>query len=173
MKHLISYIVAIALGTAVCYSQESSEKTESGPHRITVGLGHTHLLKGKDIDGETVWLPVTSWALNYDYLLTSKFRIGIQTDFVIEKFVVEDTDNEALERDRPVAIVPVALFAFAEHFSLVAGGGVEFEAEENLGMSRLGIEYGVEIVAGWDAKWGYYDSWGLEFTFSKNFGRER
>ncbi len=162
--------------------QEKSEKEESskGNHRITTGLGHTHLAKGKNVDGETVWLAVPSWSLNYDYWISSKWAIGLQNDIVIEKFIVEDEGGQDLERENPVAVVPVGIFKPWQHLSFIVGGGIEFEKEENLGLSRLGIEYGCELSKGWeagiaamwDAKWGHYDSWVLEFSFSKIFRRK-
>jgi hypothetical protein len=37
-----------------------------GSHRLTFGLGHTHVSRGK-IDGDTKWLALASWSFNYDY----------------------------------------------------------------------------------------------------------
>lgn len=161
-------------------SQEvKEEESMKGSHRITMGLGHTHLSKGKNTDGKTVWLPLASWSLNYDYQIGARWGIGLQTDLVLEKFIVEENEKE-VEKEKPITIVPVAIFKPGRHFSFIAGGGIELEKEENLGLSRVGIEYGCELPKGWEAgvalvwdnKWGHYNAWVLEFSFSKIFYRK-
>ena len=49
----------------------------------------------------------------------------------------------------------------------MAGSGVELEKEENMWVTRLGI------AAMWDDKWGNYNSWVVEFSFTKIFFRKR
>lgn len=175
----------ITAGQLLSQETESKEKREKeelrGSHRITVGLGHTHLAKGKDVEGKMVWLPQTSWSLNYNYWISNKWGIGLQSDFVMEKFVVESNDDNELERERPIAVIPVAIFKPFEHFSFIAGVGIEFEKSQNLGLFRLGAEYGCELPKGWEAgiglawdnKWGNYNSWVLEFSFSKIFYKKK
>jgi hypothetical protein len=145
-----------------------------GNHRLTVGLGHTHLSQGR-IEGRTEWLPVASYTLNYDYWLTNKWAIGLQNDWILETFVVEHGDGKELERKKPWALVPVAMYKFANRWVAIAGVGAEFSHGHTLTMTRLGLEYGwhlpknweAGVAAVWDGKWGYYNSWGLAFTFSK------
>lgn len=177
MVHMVSFILlAIPLFSQVEAPEENEEQLK-GNHRITVALGHTHLAKGKDDDGDYVWLPVASWSFNYDFWITNRWAVGLQTDMVLEKFVVEDNDGEALERERPWSLVPVALFKPFQHFAFIAGAGIELEEDENFGLTRLGAEYshalgkaweaGIGVV--WDGKWGHYNSWTVEFSFSKSF----
>jgi hypothetical protein len=182
MHQLLLQAILILLITTPLFSQEEKEQepVKTG-HRITIGLGHTYLAKGKNNDNKTVWLGVPSWSLNYDYRLNSKWAIGLQTDLVLEKFIVEDNNGQELEREKPFAVVPVGMFSPFEHFSFIAGAGVEFEKEEDLGLTRLGIEYGLELPKGWEAgiagiwdnKWNNYSSWVLEFSFSKTLLKKR
>ncbi len=52
---------------------------------------------------------------------------------------------------------------------------------EDLNLTRFGVELGWHVrpdweVGGafvWDAKWGYYDSWGLDFAISRFLGSGR
>jgi hypothetical protein len=52
-----------------------------------------------------------------------------------------------------------------------------YVTQKNLPLTRLGLEFETEITKGWgagialmwDEKWGYYDSWIFEFSFSKTF----
>jgi len=119
--------------------------------------------------------------LNYDYWISNKWAIGLQTDLVLEKFIVEESDGQELEREKPFAIVPVGIFKPWKHFSFIAGAGIELEKEENLGLTRIGVEYGCELPKGWEAgialiwddKWSHYNSWALEFSFSKTFFKKK
>jgi hypothetical protein len=145
-----------------------------GSHRVTLGLGHTHLSQG-EIEGSTVWLPIASWTLNYDYWLSDKWAIGLQNDLILETFIVKHDGDQELERKNPWAMVPVAIYKFGNHFSAIGGVGAEFSEGHTLALTRIGFEYGwhlpnhfeAGIAAVWDNKWGYYNSWGLAFTFSK------
>ena len=173
------------MSSLVPFSQENHEHPEhesmKGTHRLTIGLGHTHLAKGKNSEDKTVWLVEPSWSLKYDFWLANKWGLGLQADMVNQRFVVEDKDGQELERDKPLALIPVVLFKPFKHFAFLGGCGVELEHEQNLGLTRLGIEYGKELSKGWEAgvglvwdnKWNHYNSWALEFVFSKNFFRHK
>src|SRR5262245_7760830 len=129
------------------FSQEEKKEEEGmkGTNRLTIGLGHTHLANGINDDGKKVWMAVPSWSFNYDYWISNRWAIGLQTDLVIEKFIVEQEDGQDLEREKPFAVIPVGIFKPCKHFSFIAGGGIEFEKEENLALTRLAIEYGCEL----------------------------
>lgn len=143
-------------------------------HRLTLGLGHTHVSQGIR-DGKTEWITLPSWSLNYDYWISSKWAVGLQTDLIMETFLIETHEGEEIERSRPFTVVPVAMFKPGKHFSFIAGVGGEFAKEQNFTLTRLGIEYGwhlpknweLGVAVVWDNKWNYYNSWGLAFTISK------
>ena len=128
-----------------------------------------------------VWLPVPSWSFNYDYWIGNKWAIGLQSDFVMENFVVETEHGNELEREKPVALIPVGLYKPFKHFSFIIGSGIEFEKHENLWLTRMGLEFGAElpnsweagIALVWDAKWNHYNSWLIEFSFSKIFSKKK
>ena len=83
--------------------QELRHETEmvahdmKGKHRLTLGLGHTHISTGR-VQGKTQWLLAPSWSFNYDYWLTNRWAIGLQTDIIIETFEVEHNHEELVER---------------------------------------------------------------------------
>lgn len=145
-----------------------------GANRLTLGLGHTHVSQGK-VNGDTKWLTLPSWSINYDHWINDKWAIGVQSDLILESFVIESHGNELIERKFPFTVVPVAIYKPGKHFSFLGGVGGEFAKGHNFVTTRLGVEYGlhlpkdweVGIAAVWDNKWDYYNSWGLAFTFSK------
>jgi len=184
MKWFLTIVVVLCSQFIFSQEDRQEEKTEEGlkgTHRITLGLGHTHLAKGKNIDGEKVWMTVPSWSFNYDYWITNKWAIGLQTDLVIDNFVVENEDGDEIEREKPFAVVPVGIFKPFKHFSFFLGTGVELEKTENMWLTRLGAEFGCDLPKGWEAgiaamwdnKWGNYNSWVLEFSFSKKFSKRK
>ncbi len=150
-----------------------------GSHRLTMGLGHTHVSRGK-IDGDTKWLALASWSFNYDYWLSNKFAIGLQSDLILETFIIENNSNEFIERKYPFTLVPVAVYKTGKHFSLLGGVGMEFSEGHNLFLTRIGMEYGFHLPKNWevgaalvwDGKWNYYNSWGLAFTVSKIWSKK-
>jgi hypothetical protein len=181
MKHYIKYIIVILLLTGFkSQAQESipaegkSHEAMKGASRLTLGLGHTHVAEG-EVDGKTKWLPLASWSLNYDYWFSNKWAIGLQSDIILESFVIKNKEEELIERSYPISLVPVAIYKAGEHLSIFAGVGAEFAKEKNITMTRLGLDYGFhlpnnwEIGASvlWDGKWNYYNSWGIAFTVSK------
>jgi hypothetical protein len=145
-----------------------------GSHRFTLGLGHTQISQGI-IDNDRKWLSLASWSLNYDYWVHDKWALGLQSDIIIESFVVEHGNEETLERSYPIAIVPVVMFKPGKHFSFILGAGTETAQGHAIGLTRLGVEYGkhlpkdweIGIALIWDNKWNFYNSWGLAFTVSK------
>ena len=119
---ILLHVCAFAQHTKV----ESEGHTNSaygmkGSHRLTMGLCHTHVSRGK-IDGDTKWLALASWSFNYDYLLSKKFAIGLQSDLILETFIIENSSNEFIERKYPFTLVPVAVYKTGKHFSLLGGG---------------------------------------------------
>lgn len=182
-------LLALVVGSAVPaegqhVEGESQEEGEhhsiAGRHRITLGLGHTHISQGV-IDGSREWFVAPSWALNYDYWLTERWAVGLQNDMIVEQFVVAHGEEELLERERPIAVIPAVLYKPLEWLTLIGGLGVEFAPEENLTLTRIGAEVGWhvardwEIGAGlvWDAKWDFYDSYALDFAISRFLGSGR
>jgi hypothetical protein len=148
--------------------------TMKGAHRLTLGLGHTHISEGI-IDGKTEWVTAGSWSFNYDYWLLDRWAIGLQNDLVLETFFVEDKEKEVIERSYPWSVVPVAIYKPFKRLSFLGGVGIEFAKEKSLTLTRLGVEYGFHLPKNWevgaalvwDNKWNYYNSWGLAFTISK------
>ena len=169
---VIIYSIGYSQNNGFLLNQEHNGNNRA--NRLTIGLGHTHVSEGK-IDGDTKWLALASWSLNYDYWFSDKLAIGLQNDLILESFIIEHGDKELLERSYPIASVPVLLFKPGKRLILIAGVGAEFTKENTLTMTRLGAEYGFHLPNNWevgaaliwDAKWNYYNSWGIALTVSK------
>jgi hypothetical protein len=171
-------LLAISLQAQSTHHETNESHGLKGTNRITVGLGHTHVSEGI-VEGKTQWLPLASWSLNYDYWLSDRWAIGLQNDWILESFKVEEHGGEIIERTNPIAVVPVGMYKFKNGLTTIAGAGIEFSKGHNLGLTRLGFEYGwhlpknfeLGVALVWDNKWNYYNSWGLAVTVSKLWGR--
>lgn len=143
-------------------------------HRLTLGLGHTYLSEGV-VDGKKQWLALPSWSFNYDYWVADHWAVGLQLDFISESFIIEDGEDEEIERSFPISFVPSAIFKPGKHIAFIAGIGAEYTENETLTLTRLGVEYGVEMPKGWefsaiflwDNKWNHYNSWSIALGVSR------
>lgn len=173
----IAFMLVFASTTMAQHTKEHATENAhgmKGASRLTLGLGHTQVSKGK-IDGDTKWLAIASWSFNYDYWISDKWAIGLQNDLLVESFIIEDHEGELIERSYPWAVVPVAMYKPGKHFTFIGGVGAEFSKGHTLMMTRLGMEYGIHLPKNWevgaalvwDGKWKYYNSWGIAFTVSR------
>lgn len=163
-------IVLIAMQT----NAQDTTKGIKSSHRLSFGLGHTSISEGRQ-NGQTQWLPLASWSLNYDYWFNNKWAIGLQNDWILETFVVKQKSGSVIERKNPIAVIPVGMYKLSGHWTAILGAGIEFSHGHNLGLTRFGAEYGVHLLKHtevgvalvWDNKWNYYNSWGVAFTVGK------
>ncbi|MEM1003277.1 MAG: hypothetical protein AAGH46_11580 [Bacteroidota bacterium] len=166
---LITYIFLIPV-LMFAQIESETENEDHIKHRLSLGLGHTHI---PEDNGDKVLY--ASWALDYDYHFNETWGIGLETDIIMESFVIERPNGEELERKYPFSLTPVALFKPIEHWTFIGGIGAEFAPGETLAFTRLGVEYGVEISKKWelgasvlwDARWDYFNSWGLAIMISR------
>ena len=73
---------------------------------------------------------------------------------------------------RRIAKNTTALFA-TRIINQVAGFLLVVYASRRLGVedgTHLSSRWEVGVAATWDAKWNYYDAWGINFTVSRLFG---
>jgi hypothetical protein len=186
----IVVVLAFAILVLELKAQEHTQRNEpqkqhdhhslKGANRLTLGLGHSHISQGI-VDGKTEWLTMPSWSINFDHWVSDKWAVGIQSDIILQTFVIEDKEGVEFERERPLTLVPVTIFKPGKRFSMLGGVGGEFAKGHNFVLTRLGVEYGFHLPGDWevgaamvwDNKWNYYNSWGLAFTFSKIWPRKK
>ncbi|SFU27605.1 hypothetical protein SAMN05216480_101236 [Pustulibacterium marinum] len=165
------------------FSNAQEEKIEhhalKNSLRVSVGIGHSYIKKG--IDGENYGISMATFYADGDYWFSNKFAAGLQTEIILEDFLVEhhseDEHIQKLERSNPIAVVPVMLYTPIKNVMLVGGYGVDFCENETFTMVRTGIEYGVHFSNDWevgtsliyDFKTDAYDAWVFGVGISKFF----
>ncbi len=180
-KNILFCSFFLLISFQIC-AQESKDHSENeskkGMQQFSLFISHSHITDGESPDGGNKWFVVPSWGLDYNYWLSSHVAIGLHGDMMLESFKVKGEEKgSAVERNRPIAIVPVAVFKPKEHSSFIVGFGKEFAPEGDLTLMRLGYEYGLEIGGQWefcagltyDLKFNIYDTWTLGLGVSKSF----
>ena len=178
MKKIYCFLMFAIITSS--FSQESEGKKENFKpyHSISGLLSHT-MIKDGIRDGKTEWIAFPSFAFDYNYVFSPKWRIGLHNDLIFEDFIVENKEGNELERSEPFASVLVGGFKPGKHFTFEAGMGYEFAKEEDLFLTRIGTEYAVELPNEWefivnlvyDMKWNAYDSFAFGVGVSKSFGK--
>ncbi|MCP9200488.1 hypothetical protein MKO06_11245 [Gramella sp. GC03-9] len=160
------------------HNEEELEEHHRHKHVISLGIGHAHINTGVE-NGVKQWLVLPSWMLDYNFWFTERWAIGLHSDMIIETFEVEDehSSGSVIERENPIALVGALSFQPIEWLSLVAGGGVEYEANESFGLVRLGVEPHWEIHEKWeifvnighDIKFDAYNTWNISLGIGRGF----
>lgn len=177
MNRIWLLLVFSLLMTELWAQEAEGASEEFYRHKVMVVLGHTHVAEGFNSKGDKSWIVLPSWGVDYDFRLNDKWSIGLHSDMVIESFEYESEDQIKLDRTRPIALVIVGSRKFGEHFSILAGGGMEVAPEENLTLIRVGADYSWELKNNWelavnlmtDFKLDAYDSWVFGLGVAKLF----
>ena len=175
-KYTLILALLVSLET---WAQESPNQEENfkSHHSVALLLGHTHLRKGAS-GNDTKWLSLPSIGLDYNYHFNPEWSIGLHNDIITENFAVEKTEgNEVIERTKPIASLLTVGYKPGEHFTYQFGLGGEFAKEENFFVTRIGIEYSLELPKefellgnfGYDLKWKGYDSFAIGIGIAKIF----
>lgn len=152
-------------------------------HSLSLVISHAHVREGIDAFGEKTFLVLPSWGADYFYHFSPKWAIGVQADLILENFVVDrhldgSNTSEQIERSRPFAPAIMGMFRPNHHWGFKLGLGQEFAREENLPLTRLGVEYAYPLAkhqweitgnVGYDFKWKAYDTFVLGIGVSRLF----
>ncbi len=157
-----SYQTIIFLGLIIAYPcfsqhqkietdhQEEAEHHSFKPHKLAVIISHTHVPKGVHSADNQSTLIIPSWGLNYEFWFNPKWALGLHNDMEISTYIIDEGKSSELERERPLIVSLVGIYKPTHHLILLAGGGREFEKNENFWIIRMGIEYEFELNNHWD-----------------------
>jgi hypothetical protein len=181
-------LMVTCLFTSTGMAQEHSESETHEPfkktHSMGLAIGHAHVFKGRDAEGNKKVLALPMWGFDYNFQFSPKWMVGLHTDFIIETFEVEKHlegggEGEVIERTKPIAPALMGFFKPNHHWNFGLGLGGEFAKEEDYFLTRAAIEYGAEISKGWevfgalqyDFRWNAYDTWTIGIGISRALGK--
>ena len=181
--HLIRILLlASIMWPMAFYGQEEAPEAEAegGKHDIGITLSHSFISKGSDNNGGRKLISVPSWGLKYNYHISHKWAVGWHNDLLIERFVIERSEEEGgvLVRDFPVASLIMATHKpGSKGWAFAFGAGIELEENESFGVLRAGIEYGLELPKLWEVAFEFnydiileaYDSFNIGVGIHKHF----
>jgi hypothetical protein len=161
------------------HAQEDDQQEEQlfKHHRVAIMLSHTQIPKGIPSVNGNVALVVPSWGLNYEYWFNEKWAIGMHNDMEISNYVIENRNDETLERKFPVILSLVGIYSPWRSLEFILGFGREFEENKKFWVYRFGLEYEFELNNYWDiapsfvfdVKEDLYNSWTLGVVIGKRF----
>lgn len=156
-------------------------------HAIAFFVGHTHIINGVKDGTDNNWLVLPSLGLDYNYIINSKWGVGLHTEMIIEEFIVGSNGGHdksgsgeeivGIERGRPIAIAAVGLYRAHKHVTILVGGGMEFSEHEDFGLVKLGLEFPYHFAENWefygaltaDFKVDAYNSFGFGLGVARLF----
>jgi hypothetical protein len=152
----------------------AQEQTEEKKNLLSISLGYTFIPQGSALEEEEsdgIFIP--SIGVDYFHRIHPRWELGLMVDLELGEYVVRQKE---LNRKNALAFIAVGAFTVTKHLNLFAGGGMEFERHQNLGVIRLGAEYVFRLKNNWvispsfiyDFKEGF-DTWSLSFAFGKEF----
>ncbi|MCK5067380.1 MAG: hypothetical protein KAR16_08080 [Bacteroidales bacterium] len=143
-------------------------------YRAGVGFGFTFIpLAGNLGDTDARGLFVPSVRLDYFIHLLPRWEIGFMGNYELDHYMIVD---QQIERDHALGLTLVGMFNITDHLGVFAGGGIEIETHQHLGVFRLGTEYSINMRRNWvlvpklyfDFKQNY-DTWSFAVTIAKKF----
>jgi len=172
IKHCLLIIILINIFSINTFAQEN--KTEEKNHLLTGAVGYTYIPDGTSMESDVAdGIFVPSLGIDYFYRLTSKWKIGVMSDFEFGEYVIIQKE---LNRKNAIVVTAIVAYSLTHALNLFAGAGMEFERHHNLTVFRIGSEYTFKFNKGWilapglflDLKEGY-DTWSLSLSFGKEF----
>lgn len=170
-----SYVLPLFFLSFQIYAQENElmKETHQDPktdhdeephkkHAISASINHTVIFSAVK-DGESrSSIIVPSFGLNYNYVFSEKWGVGLHNDIILEDFVVKDaspndpttrnTESEivAIERGRPISMALMAIYKPIKNLGIMAGGGMEFSSHEDYVVIRFGLEAPFHLPKHWE-----------------------
>lgn len=148
-------------------------------HSLGLAIAHAQSFEGRDENNDRKTLALSCWSLDYNYHINSTWAVGLHTDFILQKFRIEESDEaEFAERSYPIAPAVVGMYSISPRWEFQLGAGMEFAKEEDVLLIRAGVEYGVELPKEWevfgslcyDIKWDTYRTITLGIGLARRLG---
>jgi len=116
---------------------------------------------------------VPSVGLDYSLRVARRWGLGLQANYELVHYMIVDSQ---VERDHAFQLALVGRYHVARNWTLFAGGGVELEPHQHLGLLRLGTEYSIGLGEHWELTPEFYfdfkenyDTWSLELGIGRKF----
>jgi hypothetical protein len=182
LQNRILVVLFLFLGTtSFLFSQElEGENFKRNKLSFLMAYGIIPEHTSEDDNTSNSLFIVPTIGVNYDFLFTPKIGLGLHTDVILQKFVVEELqDDLKVERVFPITTNLMASVRPIENWTFLAGGGAELETNKSYPMICLGVDYGIELNESWELGFSFmfehrlqaYNSYLLGIGFTKSLGK--
>ena len=148
-KNIICLLLLFSL-PILLFGQKATEKEKLKRSRVGLAIGHAHIPSATKKGDDQGLVVVPSWGLSYSFRTSERFSIVLMSDFEMSNYVIENENKEELERENPISLALSFEYKIYKELAIFAGGGYEFEKEENLFIAIFGANYEIEIGELWD-----------------------
>jgi len=176
----VGVIAIISLASTTAWAQEIGEADHVHDKikrfRVSAAIGHTFLPKKTRLGTDLAVLPTFNFDI--EYWFSSRLGAGFHNDLELVTFQVKNLpDDVIIEREYPILITFDLIYRLHKGLTIYGGPGVEFEKNENFFVTRLGLEYEIELHRGWDVyptifydmRRNAYDTFSIGVGFGKRF----
>jgi len=172
MENKLTIIFIICFLTINSFAQETEH--EEKKNLLAITIGYTYIPTGAAFDAEEAdGIFVPSFGLDYFRRIHPRWELGLMADVELGEYLIIEKE---LHRENAILLAAVLSFNLTKHINFFAGGGMEFEKHENLGIIRLGGEYVFRLNKEWVISPGFFydfkegiDAWSLSVSFGKEF----
>ncbi len=175
-SRLLVLIGVLALCASDVLGQEIDEQQEFKKARVAFSIGQGYIPQADNNSSNFLILPTIG--LDFQYRMNEKWGVSLKSDIEIANYLVEDNDENKLERENPLIVsIPVTYSPWENGFSFFMGPGIEIEENENFFILRLGVGKEFELGNEWDfspefiydLKNGSINSFTIAFGVGKKF----
>lgn len=142
MKRTTLFLVVLLSYTSL-FAQHHNESSEKIEHD-TEAANFVGLFGGNTIIVQSGFnLPTIG--IEYVHELRPRVGIGLSAELELGSHVIQKNEDgdvvSEVEREGAILLLPSVFIRVYEGLTITAGYGIEFEKNENLALSKLGLEY--------------------------------
>lgn len=150
MKSIFLSLLTLLSFSTLVFAQEQQDEGKLNRHRFNLAMGHAHIPSAVHGESGKSQVMVPSWGLGYSYKFSERFALGLKSDFEFSNYIIEDENENELERENPVSLLLAFEYKIYKDWGLTIAPGMEFEKEEDLFIMVFATFYEVEFNEHWD-----------------------
>jgi len=161
---------------------EKKESIELNKHhelkrwRVSLAMSQSLIPTLHTEEGETSTQFIPTNGIEVQYFFTHKFSAKWINEIEFQNYTVKGKDGEHRVRDNAYLSALVLGYEVYDHLGVFAGGGYEFEKNDDLWVVRAGAEYAFELPGDWDITpalmFDYKAHSHTAYTFSLTIGKK-
>lgn len=151
-SRVISFVILILLCVGIRAQEHHGEDHEDAHaefhrHHVAVGIGYAFIPGAGELNGSDArGLFIPSVGADYFFQFNERWALGLALDYELDHYLIIDRQ---LEREHALILALLASYRITGGLRILAGGGMEFEAHEHLGVIRAGLEYEIHLGGSW------------------------